>query len=331
MATIKDVAREAGVSVTLVSRYINGKQGVGKDSAQAIAAAIEYLHYQPNQLARSLVQGSTNTLAVVVDQWDAPNLLQLVAGIEAACREAGYYAAFFCAGGDTSRKKDLIRTFSTGRADGILVLGPAEGSFLQEVGTSVPVVTIEGSLDGYPCHEIRMDYEAGGYQITRHMLYARPWICLFKGAPDDPVAHAMERGYIQAVREDAGEDRIHRVVCGTSAKDGYTTMHRLMAKGIYPQGILACSQAAAMGAMKALMERGRSIPRDAFVAGFGGEALSAVKGYPALTTFLPPWEALGRKAVETLLEERTHPNAKAQVYKLVPKLLLRESSHQLFR
>lgn len=331
MATIKDVAHEAGVSVTLVSRYINGKPGVGKDSAAAIAAAIEKLRYQPNQLARSLVQGSTRTLAVLLDSLDDPGRFPLLRGIEVACQEKGYYAAFFSAGGDAERKTDILRAYSSGRVDGVLVQGSANAQTLAEGGVHVPLVAMEGSLAGCSCHRVCIDYRQGGYTLTRHMLGSRSWICLFMGAADDPVAQALAQGYAQAVRDAEGEDRIHQVPCGTAQRDGYETMRRLMGKGILPHGVIACSQAAAMGAMRALLERGRSLPQDMLFAGFGGEEVPQSKGYPALTTLRLPWEEIGRQAVELFLWAREHPEEGPQTWKVPPVLVPRESSHSPMR
>lgn len=326
MSTIKDVAQKAGVSVTLVSRYINGKKGVGKETAAAIAGAIEALQYRPNQLARALVQGSSHTLAVVVDSLEDASVFPFIRGAELEARLAGYQAAFYTATGNQERKAELFNACASGRADGVICYRPVGDARWPLCVSGAPVVIVEGTAYGRAMPRVDVDYVRGGQELTRYMLTLRPWICLMLGTPGDPVAERVAEGYRRAVTEITNADRIHQVECGASQTDGYSAMKRLLGKSICPDGIIASSQAAAMGVMRALKEAGKQVPQDVPVAGFGGAETVGRLGYPALTTLTTPLQQMARQAVLQLVGRIEKDLPQEESLLVAPQLLVREST-----
>jgi len=125
MATIKDVAELAGLSVTMVSRYLNNLKGVSKESQEKITAAIRELNYRPNGIARSLVLQKTHTIGIVVDDLCSPFIFELIEGLESGAedfdREEKYNVIFCNSNGDVQRKQRHIRFLTQGRVDGIVI------------------------------------------------------------------------------------------------------------------------------------------------------------------------------------------------------------------
>lgn len=324
--TIKDVAQKAGVSVTLVSRYINGKKGVGKENAAAIASAIELLQYRPNQLARALVQGTSHTLAVVVDSLEDPAIFPFIRGVELEARLSEYQPAFYTATGNPERKTELFNACAAGRADGVICYHSVGGARWPLRTSATPAVIVEGTAYGHPCPRVDVDYVRGGMELTKYMLTLRPWICLMLGTPGDPVAERIAEGYRRAVTEITNVDRIHQVECGSSQTDGYSSMKRLLGKNICPDGIITSSHAAAMGVMRALHEAGKQVPGDMPVAGFGGQETMGRLGYPALTTLTVPLQQMARQAVLQLVRQIEKGLPQERSLLVAPQLLVREST-----
>jgi DNA-binding LacI/PurR family transcriptional regulator len=127
MSTIKDVAQLAGLSKTLVSRYINNQKGVSSDSQQKILAAIKELNYRPNGLARSLVLQKTHTIGIVVDDLCATFIFKMIEGLEQGAedfdRDDKYNVIFCNSNGDIQRKERHISFLTQGRVDGIVIYG----------------------------------------------------------------------------------------------------------------------------------------------------------------------------------------------------------------
>ena len=328
MATIKDVAKQAGVSVTLVSRYINHKKGVGKESAFRIAQAIDELHYQPNQLARSLVQGKTRTIAVLLDSLRNTLFFPLIQAVEEVAGEAGYDVVFLSSNGDAQRKMELFTTYTHGRVDGLMLYGGLP-VLPQEAGLDVQgtaLVTVDAELPGVTADAFAFDARKGAYLVTRSMLRDRKWVSLFAGDPGLTLTQEMQAGYEEAVLEFSNEDHIHVLPCGFEEGQGYGTMRRLLGKGICPQGVLAASDEAAYGVMKALLENGRRVPEDVAVAGFGGLGQGQDGKLPALTTVNRPMYAMAHEAARVLLDRIAQPGQPGETRKFEPEVMIRRST-----
>ncbi|NLG37503.1 MAG: LacI family transcriptional regulator [Clostridiales bacterium] len=325
MATIKDVAKKAGVSITLVSRYINARKGVGAESAKRIAAAIEELGYQPNTLARSLVQGRTRTVAVLMDTLCSESYFPFIEGIEEGLAESEY-SAVFLSGSTVALKQRYFDEFSVGRVDGMIVSGalPVESSQHSAKGRALTLV--DNRIPGLEADIVYFDNRQGAYLLTRHMLRTRQWVCHFSGGERTLAAFEREQGYRQAMVESQGEDHVHIVECGLDKKDGFDTMKRLLGKDLCPEAVLCSTDEVAFGVMQALLEHGKRVPEHVFLAGFGGSSDPLDPRYPTLTTVALPMHEMGRDAAQLLLARIANPELPMQVREHMPRLLLKRST-----
>lgn len=325
VATIKDVARKAGVSVTLVSRFINARKGVGPESAQRIASAIEELGYQPNTLARSLVQGRTSTIAVLMDTLCSPSVFPFIEGVEEGLAGTGYDAVFL-SGSTPELKQRYFEEFSVGRVDGMIVSGALTVESSRHSAKGRALTLVDNRIPGLDADIVYFDNRQGAYLLTRHMLRSRRWVCHFSGGPLLLAATEREEGYRQAMIEAQGEDHVHIVECGLNKQDGFDTMKRLLSKGLCPEAILCATDEAGLGAMQALLEYGRRVPEHVLVAGFGGENNMIDPRYPSLTTVSLPLREMGKNAVSMLLSRIANPDLPYQEKVHTPHLLLRRST-----
>ncbi len=332
MATIKDVAARAGVSVTLVSRYINQKKGVGEDSARRIQSAIDDLHYKPNALARSLVQGETHTIAVLMDHLCSPRLFPFIQGVEEVAFSAGYTPIFLSASGNAARKSRIFAEYSSrGLVDGMILYGDLDAtpeSRENYVNNTMPLACVDCAAEHLAGDTIRFDSSQGAYQLARHLLRDRRWVCLFIAEPDSADTRSRISGYGRAVKEISDEDHMHIVNSGWTEEEGYQTMMRLLNKGICPEAVMATNDACAYGVMKALTERGKRIPEDVAVTGFGGDGVQSVDTrLPALTTVQQPMKDIGKEAAKMLILRIAQPGLPLENRFFSSQLVLRRSSH----
>ncbi|MGI5878324.1 MAG: LacI family DNA-binding transcriptional regulator [Christensenellales bacterium] len=325
MATIKDVAKKAGVSITLVSRYINARKGVGAESAQRIAAAIEELGYQPNTLARSLVQGRTGTVAVLMDTLCSESHFPFIEGVEEGLADSGFIPIFL-SGSTIERKQRYFDEFSVGRVDGMIVIGALSVESSQHSARGRALTLVDNRIPGLDADIVYFDNRQGAYLLTRHMLRTRQWICHFSGGERSLAAFEREQGYRQAMLESQGEDHVHVVECGLNKKDGFETMKRLLGKALCPDAVLCSTDEVAFGVIQALLEHGKRVPEHVLVAGFGGGSDTQDPRYPSLTTVAMPMREMGRDAAQLLLARIANPDLPTQVREHMPRLLLRRST-----
>jgi len=329
MATMKDVAARAEVSVTLVSRYINQKKGVGPESAKRIQEAIDELNYKPNALARSLVQGETKTIAVLLDNLCSSRMFPFIQGIEEVVHAAGYTVIFLSGAGDVRRKAQIFNEYSRGRVDGILVYGELEFDLREDDlrgTTQLPLTFVDSDITFFSGDHVKFDSAQGSYQLARHLLRDRRWVCLFTADKDSRETQNRMNGYARAVREVSDEDHMHMVESGWSEQEGYQTMIRLLSKGICPEAVMAASDDCACGVMKALVEFGKRIPEDVAVTGFGGDTPVADPRLPALTTIHQPLREIGKEAAKMLLLRISQPGLPLENRYFPSQLSLHRSS-----
>lgn len=325
MSTIKDVARRAGVSITLVSRYINGKKGVGAQTAERIREAIDELGYQPNTLARSLVQGRSRAIAVLLDALDNPSYNAFIRNVATHIHAAGY-KALFLSGETPELKHAYFNEFSLGPVDGIIVCGMLDPSKITLSASGRVVTLVDNQIPELQADCVLFDNRQAAYLLTQHMLRGARWVCFFSGDKRLFPCQEREAGYRQAIEELQGADHVHVVESGMERADGYETMKRLLGKGLCPEGILCCTDEAGMGAMEALLEAGKRVPQHVLVAGFGGSQEVTDPRLPALTTVGMPLEEMAQEAVELLLARIEDPKRPYQRREHMPRMLLRRST-----
>lgn len=171
-AGIRGVAERAGVSISTVSRFLNGKKRVTEETAARIRSAVGALGYAPNPVARSLRAARTTTVGLVVPDWCDPYFADVAKGAEEAAREAGYEVLLFSSGGDREREQEQLRTLAGLRGDGAIVIparrGPEEpGRWLPE--GSLTLVCVDGPLP-LAVDMVAADNRNGGYEATRHLI-----------------------------------------------------------------------------------------------------------------------------------------------------------------
>ncbi|MBF7980951.1 MULTISPECIES: ribose operon transcriptional repressor RbsR [Rahnella] len=329
MATMKDVARLAGVSTSTVSHVINKNRFVSESIADKVNAAVEQLNYAPSALARSLKLNQTRTIGMLLTASSNPFYSEVVRGVERSCYERGYSLILCNTDGDAERMNRSLETLLQKRVDGLLIMctenhRPSKDAISRY--PSLPIVMMdwspfEGSID-----VIQDNALLGGEMATDYLIrhgYSR--IACISGPLDKTTAQERLNGYRQAMKK-AGLEILpgYEVSSDFEFGGGLVAMEQLLMLPEPPHAVFASNDAMAVGVYQALYQRGLRVPDDVAVVGYDDIQLAQYL-MPPLTTIHQPKDSLGELAVDALLHRLQEPESEPQVLVLTPELVVRQS------
>lgn len=292
--TIKDVAREAGVTYPTVSRVLSNKPYVAPDTRERVMRAIEHLGYRPSAAARSMVSSRTHTLAMLVPHLSDPNFGTFFVGAEHEARTHGY--SLLVADHESLGTEDHLLTEH--RVDGLLVIEPYRfGDQLESIG--LPTVRLD---------DVPLDHQGGAALVAAHLReLGHERVVMLGGPPESPHA-TMRHAGLRQVYPDAtwipgdwtaqtGYDLFSLALESQSLKSQSLKSRSL---GSQPTAIFAANDFVGLGVIHAAHEHGLGIPSDLSVVGFDDAPL-AKHFHPPLTTVRQPFEWQGGRAAALLI------------------------------
>ena len=299
-ATIKDVARAAGVSVASVSRALNGHESVTETTRQRIVDAARVLRYVPHAAARSLITRRTDTIGVVLPDLHGEFFSELIRGMDAAARASGRHLLISSSHGSASEAALALRTLQ-GRVDGLLVMSPhADASMLAaNLPATLPTVLMNTRIDAGSYAALAVDNHGGATAMMEHLIACGFRRIAFIGGPAHNFDAAERlRGYRDALADQPSASGT-TLPGDFSEASGYRAGLRLCAGKDRPDAIFAANDMMALGCLFALNEHGLRVPDDIALAGFDDIPIARFVT-PPLTTVRVRIADLGRLAFERL-------------------------------
>lgn len=304
MATLSDVAAEAGVSPTAVSRYLNNRIELPQATRDRIDAAIAKLDYRPNLLARRLSTGKAEAISLVTPDIANPFFAELAAAVERQAHERGYAVYISSTQGHADNEIDAIRRMADSHVDGLILTTNRvdDGTRAALLADRGNVVLLDEDIPGVSVPRIFVENEAGSYAATRHLIdMGHADIALIGGPPRLMSVTERLAGFSRAMEEAGLPIRPGWVVLGDYTREhGAAATSILLDSPSRPTAILACSDYIALGVGQAVRRQGLSIPEDLSLVGFDDMAFAELV-HPALTTIRQPVGEMGRLAVTYLL------------------------------
>ena len=336
-ATLKDVAREAGVSPATVSYVFNGKKSISKETQQRVRAAIEKLNYVPSLSARSLsTRGASKLIGVVIPQTEPGSRLmfensfysEIVGSIEYQARLRGYHVIISA----TDANESYLRLAQERNLEGIIVIGMYPDKFYQQMKESqIPIVLVDSYCNDHYYHNVRIDDQYGSYLATNYVLeQGHRNVAFFCGKlRDNGVMKKRLLGYKEALSEMGLPFRKDFVFEGQIDYDsGVEMAQRFAQENVPATAIVTAADILAIGVMNGLYESGVRVPDDVSVMGFDDLQISAYLT-PGLTTVRQDISRKGEVAVELLFKNLQEPGLTKQEQILPLKLVERESIRRL--
>ncbi len=326
-ATIRDVSRLAGVSMSTVSRVLNGTVPVAAATRERVLQAVEQLSYRPNAFARSLVTNRSGGIGVIVNEMTSPYYGVMVRGVEQVLEPAGMHMLVVSGKASLERERQALQLLKSRRVDALVLHVEAlpDEEILELMQGELPVVLVARRLAEAGNHSLSIDNEYGGRLATQHLIsHGHRRIAHLTGPLSFPDSRARLLGYRQALA-DAGiaYDEALTIESDWLEEGGYHATQRLLNRGAGITAIFAGNDQMAAGVLQALRDAGRSIPDDISVVGFD-DVLFARYLYPSLTTVRQPLLEMGAAAARLALAALSDEEVEVR-NKFEPELVARQS------
>ncbi|ACS80604.1 substrate-binding domain-containing protein [Maridesulfovibrio salexigens] len=333
MATIKDVAKLAGVSTSTVSHVLNRTRFVSDEKRELVERAVEELNYRPSSIARSLKVQQTRTLGMLVTASRNPFFAEVVHGVERRCYERGY-TLFLCnTEGDINRMEANLDALEEKRVDGLLLLCSEvndEIINLIEAERSVPIVVFDWGPESDNVDRIYDNSLSGARLATKYLIAkGHTDIGCIAGPQDRRSAKERLEGYRQAMVETGLPVRDEWIVEGDyGCEGGVEAMHYLFGLDKLPSAVFVCNDMMAIGMLSEAVRLGVRVPQDLSVIGYDNVYISRFTA-PALTTIHQPKKEIAARAVDTLIDRLSSKRIEGLQIKVEPSLVERESVSNL--
>ena len=302
-ATIQDIADDAKVSKSTVSRVLNGTCPVHLEKQQAVLDAMDRLGFEPNFFARSLASGRSLTIGVLTQIIGSPFYDAISQGVIAGLGGSSYSPIF--ADGQWQKDDELVgvRALLGRQVDGLVLIGggiPSEE--LTRLCGQLPTVIVARELPSDQHHCIFTDNVAGGYCATKHLIeFGHRAIAIVRGVPHHPDAIDRFEGYKKALDEAGIALDADLVLEGDfTAQSGVQAIDRLLDSNKAFSAVFASNDMTAFGVRLALHRRGIRVPEDVSIVGFDDQAEAAFMA-PPLTTVRQPAIEMGTQASRAIL------------------------------
>ncbi|MEV6543144.1 LacI family DNA-binding transcriptional regulator [Streptomyces sp. NPDC051665] len=324
MATMVDVARSAGVSVATVSHVLNDTRPVLPATRQAVLTAIEELGYTPNTLARSLVTSRTRSIGLAVSAISNPYFTEILQGVEAGALEQGYSLLIADPHDDPEHERTVVQLLHERRVDGMIVApSAAPDALVAYLGRhSVPTVFLDRMVeapsdDAPPVDQVCAEnVEPTAHLVTHLTGLGHRRIGLVAGLPGLSTTRERITGYRHGLAA-AGlpyDERLLTYGDSESAAAERAT-EKLLSLAAPPTALVTANNAMTIGALRALRERGLSVPGDLALCCFDDFAWADLFE-PRLTAIAQPSKEIGAQAVRLLLDRLASPDRPARVLRL---------------
>lgn len=316
--TIKDIARELGVSPSTVSRALKDHPDISPATKAQVRDLVEKLKYKPNAIALSLRSRKTNVISVIVPQIVHHFFSSVISGIEEVAQESGYNVMIFQSNEKYEREVEITQAIEAHRAEGVLVSVSKTtqnfGHFKDLVDKNFPFVFFDRVCDDLETDKVIVDDFAGAMNAVEYLINTGCKRIAHLAAPQNLlIGYHRKRGYISALEKNGlavDDDLI--VKCDT-IEEAFVTIPKLMSLKNPPDGIFAVNDMTAAGTINALKALNYKIPQDISVIGFTDGLVSTVTD-PPLTTISQHGFEIGKKAAEMLLFRINNPESERKPY-----------------
>ena len=304
MATIKDVARMAGVSQSTVSKYINGGQ-VRPANLEAIRSAIAALDYRVNPFARSLKTQRSHSVGILLPTLSAPFYSQIFTVLDKVLRESGYHTIISCYSSDHGLERDYLNFLIGTGVDGLIYLPEnltAEEFWEITANRGIPVVQVDREIPGITADAVLTDNTESACRAVTHLIRGgHRRIAAITGPSSLQTARERIAGYLRALEEAGIHYDDSLVIRGEHVfATGYQGLVELMGLPTPPTAIFSTNNDITIGAVTAARERGIDIPRDVAVFGYDCVDICSMMT-PPLPVVHQPEQEIGRTAASWLI------------------------------
>ncbi|QZY57226.1 LacI family transcriptional regulator [Crassaminicella profunda] len=331
--TIKDVAKKAGVSISTVSRVINGSKPVSSEIRQKVLKVIEETGYRPNPVARSLVMKKSQLIGVVVPDISNVFIGEILNGIEEIGKMYGYDILLCNTYGQLEQELRYLNLLRAKQVEGIVFMTwKLEEKLVEYLETiDIPVSLVNRNTSNLNIPSVSIDNFQAAYEMTKFLIEnGHKKIALIRSSLDQN-AFGLDQynGYKEALEEHGLEINEKLVKYGNwKLENSYEIVEEFIDEKILPTAIFAASDEMAIGAINCLLDNGYKVPEDVSVVGFNDIKLASIYR-PNLTTIHQPIYDIGAVAMRMIVKKIDGEEVDSNVITLPHELMVRESSKNI--
>lgn len=303
--TIKDIARELGISPSTVSRALKDHPDISPETKKAVNELAKELSYQPNAIALSLKHSRSFTIGVIIPETVHYFFSSVISGIEDVAYDAGYNMMICQSNELYSREKSNAHMLYSNRVDGLLVSLAKETTdfshlkFFQD--NNIPVVFFDRSTNAFPCDQVLIDDYAAAFKITEYLIERGHRKLVHLAAPQNlEIGFYRKKGFEDALIKHGITFTDDMVLLADKFDVAADEVEKLIKEKKLPEGIFAVNDLTALGALKVLKKYNINIPGDVGLAGFGN-GQNAILTDPPLTTIDQNGYEMGKISAQLLL------------------------------
>lgn len=330
--TINDVAKEAGVSITTVSRVLNNNYPVKEETRLRIESAIEKLNYKPNTMARSLITKKSSMIGVIVPGITNLFFPTIVESLDEYMKSKGYSIVLSNTEGEAQKEQKLVEELMGRQVDGIIIIDPTmenlRKGYYDKISKSLPLIIVNGSANSNKCSFVCYDEEVGTIEAFKYLIdLGHEKIAFLRGHKS--FSYDIKQKIYQDIieQEKLHYERIVNVGKGNSIEVVERTQCRieeLLMSEERPTAVFACNDLMAVGVMNTCNKLGIKVPEQLSIIGFDNTLLASIT-QPKLTTVDLHMKEIGcRAAVELLDIIESHTKSRKKII-LDTSLVIRES------
>jgi len=336
--TIKDIAKELGVSPSTVSRALKDHPDISQDTKKQINELAKNLNYQPNTVALSLRQSKTNTLGIIIPEIAHFFFSAVISGIEDIAHDAGYHVIITQSNESFEREVMNTKALFNSRVDGILMSVSRETETYEHLQSlldyDIPLVFFDRIIDSLNACKVIVNDEQGAYEATIHLIEQGCYrIAHLAGPQNLGISKNRLNGYKAALADNRymiDENLIK--VCGLGTfEEAESITNEILDYRFPPDAIFANNDVAAYGAMMAIRKRKLRIPEDIAIVGFSNWRFSSLI-QPALSSVTQPGFKMGQEATRLLMKQINKAEDEESITETISlktNLVVRESSKKI--
>lgn len=327
-ARMSEVARLAGVSVTTVSYVLNNRGHISPETAARVREAAQALHYRPSVQGRSLVQGRSHVVGIVMPS-PRPHtdlfFTEFLGGVTESCQRLGYHLMLINPDEVQRNPSYLVDIFLSRRVDGMILLDLPDETGRDELLATLHEASVPTALFGLATRQesfLDVDHLKGGWMATKHLIdLGHRHIAHIAGPESHPAYQLRREGYLRALQEIRLDHRALVVYGDGSTQSGYLRMYELLTGANRPTAVFTGNAAMGLGALQAANHLGFVVPRHVSVIGFGD---ANIRSIPSLTTIQYGAFRAGERLAEMVI--RRIDGHEAEEERVLPALKIREST-----
>lgn len=327
--SIRQVARQAGVSIATVSRALTTPDKVSDKTLKKVLAQVERSRYKPNLLARNFRSKRAYSVVVLVPNIANPFFAEIIRGIEQVAQQHGYAVLLGDTEGREDREDYYVGLVETRQADGLIQLHPRLPKAARGANGSleIPLVNACEYIEDAPCPRVGIDNAAAAREMTKYLLdLGHRRIGVVLGPDSSPLTSERLRGYKLALRAAKIAFDEGLIAQGDfTMSSGRAAAEKLFKAKQQPTAIFCFNDEMALGAIRFLKSTGRCVPQDVSVVGFDDIEFASFCD-PPLTTIEQPTREIGNKAMSLLFDMLNGAKAEPSMHTLPIKLIVRDSA-----